>query len=66
MVLPDEDPHEFDRYRIPMMRGLEPRDGLEQELAEQIVSLGWKLRRLRRVEGDHPPAHAGQRRCAAG
>jgi hypothetical protein len=52
MVLPDEDPREFDRYRIPMMRGLEPRDGLEQELAEQIVSLGWKLRRLRRVEGE--------------
>jgi hypothetical protein len=35
-----------------MMRGLEPRDGLEQELAEQIVSLGWKLRRLRRVESE--------------
>jgi hypothetical protein len=50
MVLPDEDPKEFESYRIPLLRGLEPRNGLEQELAEQVVSLGWKLRRLRRIE----------------
>jgi hypothetical protein len=49
-LLPDEDPHELENYRVHMLRRLEPRDGLEQELAEQILSLGWRLKRVRRAE----------------
>jgi hypothetical protein len=45
VVLPGEEPDEYDRYRQRMLEHLQPQDLQEMELAERIVALAWRLRR---------------------
>ncbi len=48
VVLPGEEPDEYDRYRARMLEDLQPRDLQEMERAERIVGLAWQLRRAGR------------------
>jgi hypothetical protein len=45
-----EDPREFERFMADMMVALEPAGGVERMLAEDIVMLAWKKRRLDRAQ----------------
>ena len=46
VVLPSENPDEFDAYRADLLGSLNPQGGLEAALAEKIVTDGWRLRRI--------------------
>jgi len=50
MVLQGEDPQEFAEYREQMLDELYPDGMMEEELAERIVSLSWRLRRAARSQ----------------
>ena len=52
-----EDPDEFKAYRIAMLHRLDPRDDFEMEYAEQFISAGWKLKRLRAAERENYDGH---------
>ncbi len=45
-LLPGEDPEEFDSLREAVISQLDPENALEHELAERIVSVLWRLRRV--------------------
>jgi hypothetical protein len=46
VVLPGEDPAEFDSFRSDLIADLAPRGALEEILAEKIVTDTWRLRRV--------------------
>ena len=48
VVLPGEEPDQYDRYHQEMMDQLHPEDLPETDLAERIVGLTWRLRRAGR------------------
>lgn len=50
LVLPDEDPAEFERFQQALIAELAPAGELEAVLVERIVVLAWRLRRVGRIE----------------
>jgi hypothetical protein len=48
VVLPGEEPDQYDRHRQEMMDQLHPEGHPETDLAERIVGLAWRLRRAGR------------------
>jgi hypothetical protein len=50
VVLPSEDPKDFDAFRDGMLNALEPHDEFEGTLAERIVIDTWRLRRAALLE----------------
>jgi hypothetical protein len=49
-VLPGEDPGELEALGKSLMRQLKPRGVVQRIIAERVVSLAWKLRRVARAE----------------
>jgi len=49
-VLPGEDPGELESLSKSLMRQLRPRGVVQRIIAERVVSLAWKLRRVARAE----------------
>ena len=49
-VLPGEDPAELEALGKSLMRQLKPRGVVQRMMAERVVSLAWKLRRVGRAE----------------
>ena len=49
-VLPTQDPEEHARFREATLRDLAPVGALEEQLAEEIVGLSWRLRRASTLE----------------
>lgn len=49
-VLPTEDSGRFDALRSRMIKDLAPKGALEEQLAEEIVDLTWRLTRARTLE----------------
>ncbi len=45
-----EDPREFQRFVAGLLASLDPADGVERMLVEDIATLGWKKRRLDRIQ----------------
>ena len=50
VVLPGEDPAEFDAFRSDLIADLAPQGALEEFLAEKIVADAWRLRRVPQLE----------------
>jgi hypothetical protein len=50
VVVLDEDPQDFERFRAELQTALAPRCGLEQVLAETVVHAAWRRRRAARAE----------------
>lgn len=50
LLLPGEDAAELTRLKCGLVRSLKPRNAMEMELVERILSISWKLRRLQRAE----------------
>ncbi|MCP4989406.1 MAG: hypothetical protein GY928_26110, partial [Colwellia sp.] len=50
VVLPSEDPAEFERLRDGFVEALDPRDEVELALVRQMASAEWRLRRVDRIE----------------
>ena len=50
IVLPGEDPAEFDSFRSDLIADLAPQGALEEILAEKIVADVWRLRRVPQLE----------------
>lgn len=46
IVLPNEDPEEFDTFRAGLLNALQPHDELEGSLAERFIIDEWRLRRI--------------------
>jgi len=46
VVLPNEEPEEFDAFRSALWVELGPQGALEEVLAEEIVADAWRLRRV--------------------
>src|SRR5260370_24913320 len=46
VVLPNEDPEEFDAFRSALWVELGPQGALEEVLADEIVADAWRLRRI--------------------
>jgi hypothetical protein len=46
VVLPNEDPEEFDAFRSALWVELDPQGALEEVLAEEIVADAWRLKRI--------------------
>jgi hypothetical protein len=51
-LISTEDPEEFDSHRESMMAQLNPAGPLETALAERIVSLSWRLKRVERMQDE--------------
>jgi hypothetical protein len=54
IVLPDEDPARFARFRDAMLEVFLPSGIEEQTLCEKIISLNWRLRRVQRISSTMP------------
>jgi hypothetical protein len=50
VVLPNENPEDFDAYRIGLLNNLNPSGELEGTLVERIVIDAWRLRRVALLE----------------
>lgn len=50
LVLPNEDPAEFDQFQQALIGELAPGGELEAVLVERIVVLAWRLRRVGQIE----------------
>lgn len=50
VVLPGENPDEFESFRADILAGLAPQGLVEGALAEMIVGSFWRLRRVPKVE----------------
>ena len=50
VVIPGEDPAEFDRLRDGFVDTLQPQDEVELALVRQMVSAEWHMRRIDRIE----------------
>jgi hypothetical protein len=51
-VISSEDPDEFDCHRQLMLAQLDPAGPIERVLAERIVSLSWRLKRVERMQNE--------------
>jgi hypothetical protein len=51
-VINSEDPAEFDRHRQLMLAQLDPSGPIERVLADRIVSLSWRLKRVERMQNE--------------
>jgi hypothetical protein len=49
-VIPGEDPEEFNSYASSMTEDCHPSGQREQDLVDQIIAHGWRLKRLLRAE----------------
>jgi len=52
IVLPNENPVDFDAFRTSLLDDLNPNGGLEQALAEKIIADLWRLRRVPLLEAN--------------
>ncbi len=52
IIIPGEDPEEFDQFRQLMLEDLVPAGAMEVFLADRIVASLWKLHRAGRIESD--------------
>jgi hypothetical protein len=52
LLMPGEDPKEFEAFRDLLLDGLQPQDFLERLMAEQYVEAKWRARRVRGAERD--------------
>jgi len=52
VVIPSEDPSEFDSFRLVLLNDLAPIGQLEVMLADRIISSFWKLKRSGRMENE--------------
>ena len=50
VVLPGEDPAEYDTFRAEILEQYQPANATEQILAEELAAAGWRLNRARAVE----------------
>lgn len=50
LILFDESPEEFQRFRDDLAGALSPKDRMEEVLVERIVACAWRLRRVYRIE----------------
>jgi hypothetical protein len=50
IVLPGEDPAEYDAFRADILEQYQPANATEQILAEELAAAGWRLNRSRAVE----------------
>jgi hypothetical protein len=50
IVLPNEDPNDFDTFRVELLSSLAPHGALESLFADAIVAYAWRLRRIERFE----------------
>jgi hypothetical protein len=50
IVLPGEDPAEYDAFRADILEQYQPANATEQILAEELSAAGWRLNRARAVE----------------
>jgi hypothetical protein len=50
IVLPGEDPAEYDEFRAGILEQYQPANAIEQILAEELAAAGWRLNRSRAVE----------------
>jgi len=49
-IISAENRPEFDLFRAQMLAELKPQSPLESMLAERVVSLSWRLKRIRRIQ----------------
>jgi hypothetical protein len=52
IVLPGEDPAEYDSFRAGILQQYQPANATEQILAEELAAAGWRLNRARAVEAE--------------
>jgi len=50
VILPNENPEDFDAFRAELLTSLDPQGALESWLAEKIVADAWRLGRVPRFE----------------
>jgi hypothetical protein len=50
VVLPGEDPAEYDAFRADILEQYQPANAIEQILVEELAAAGWRLNRSRAVE----------------
>ena len=50
VVLPGEDPAEYDAFRTDILQQYQPANATEQILVEELAAAGWRLNRARAVE----------------
>src|SRR5688572_1508845 len=50
VILPGEDPAEYDAFRADILEQYQPANATEQILAEELAAAGWRLNRSRAVE----------------
>jgi hypothetical protein len=50
IVLPNENPHEFDKFRCSLWRDLNPQGAMEEVLVEKIIADAWRRRRVPTLE----------------
>ncbi|HXP83105.1 MAG TPA: hypothetical protein VN841_00205 [Bryobacteraceae bacterium] len=50
VVLPGEDPEEFDRHRAAYLQIYRPQDHAEKHLVETIAAAAWRLKRMMQIE----------------
>jgi hypothetical protein len=50
IVLPGEDPAEYDAFRAEILEQYQPANATEQILVEELAAAGWRLNRSRAVE----------------
>ena len=50
VVLPGEEPAEYDAFRADILDQYQPANAVEQILAEELAAAGWRLNRSRAVE----------------
>jgi hypothetical protein len=50
IVLPGEDPAEYDAFRADILEQYQPANAIEQILVEELAAAGWRLNRSRAVE----------------
>jgi hypothetical protein len=50
IVLPGEDPAEYDAFRAGILEQYQPANAIEQILVEELAAAGWRLNRSRAVE----------------
>jgi hypothetical protein len=50
VVIPGEDPAEYEAHRADLIQALKPANAVEVELAEELAASSWRLKRAHRVE----------------
>ena len=50
VVIPNENPEDFDAFREDLLKALDPHDALQATLEESIVIDAWRLRRIPLLE----------------